>query len=184
MLNSTFKFPMDRNTQKCICQYNMRNGGIYINKIESIVKKFDSYALKKTGEMHSHDFYNISWIEKGEFYFSLDTVTYFVPDKSIIEILPHQLHAIENKKEISGTSINFTEEYFDTICPEWAHAIKYDILKPVHVIPIHNIVAERRIKELIAFLNNYSEKNNYSFLLDAKLYSVLTLLICTISELA
>lgn len=95
---------------------------------------------------------------------------------------PGELHKFESINQIKGISIDFTDDYFQNLNSQWAHYIKYDILRVVPVLQIHNIETETKIKDLISRLSAIYQKRNSSLRSIASLYSTLTLLLCTIAE--
>lgn len=167
-----------------VCQYTMQNDGVYMSDFANDMSAITDLAplTKDFREMHTHDFYNVTWVEHGGFDYIVDTVTYHVEDKSILMFLPGRIHSVQNANIFSGTSIDFTEDFFHCIDASWARAIKYDIMDGIHSLPIRNPGTEKRIKELIAQLHCYTEERKNSPQSVAKIYSSLTLLLCAIGD--
>lgn len=144
-----------------------------------------THAAKHTRyfhDIHTHDFYNIAWVEHGGFDYMVDTKKYHVEDKSILMFVPGGMHCLKNTNVISGTTIDFTEDFFLGIHSVLAHTIKFDIMEGLHVLPIRNPQTEKKIKELIALLRTYVQNTDTSTIAIAQTYSVLTLIFCAIAN--
>lgn len=107
---------------------------------------------------------------------------YFIKDKSLILFFPGKLHSLDSVDELAGISIDFTEDYFRCIDAAWTKHFKYDVMNDVHVLAIFDLDEERRIKESISMLRGVYDAGDYSLQTEARLYSMLTLLLCTIGE--
>ena len=103
-------------------KYNIKNN-IFITDITPSLSAFQDVNVNTRGMgiMHTHGFYNISWIEKGGFYYNVDLKRVYVRDKTLIMFSPGELHSLTDTKQISGISIDFTDEYFRCIDPKWSN---------------------------------------------------------------
>lgn len=170
-------------SHKQIGQYTMLED-ICVTDIANDMSEITSFAVETNlfQDMHTHDFYDIAWVERGGFDYIVDTKTYHVEDKTILMFLPGGMHCLQNTGMVSGVTIDFTEEYFRSIDPAWAHIIKYDIMDGMHVLPIRNKESEKEIKNLINQLRQQIENRNGTVLTTASCYSTLTLLLCAVGN--
>lgn len=69
-------------------KYNIKNN-IFITDITPSLSAFQDVNVNTRGMgiMHTHGFYNISWIEKGGFYYNVDLKRVYVRDKTLIMFL-------------------------------------------------------------------------------------------------
>lgn len=164
-------------------KYNIKNN-IFITDITPSLSAFqDAYVnTRGMGIMHTHGFYNISWIEKGGFYYNVDLKRVYVRDKTLIMFSPGELHSLTDIKQLSGISIDFTDEYFRCIDPKWSNYLKYDVIKDVPVLAISNPIEESNIKNIISSLRELCDKMDTSVQSEASIYSMLTLLLCAIAN--
>lgn len=157
---------------------------IYVTEIANYMSEITSFAVENNlfQDVHTHDFYDIAWVEHGGFDYIVDAKTYHVEDKTILMFVPGEIHCLQNTGMVSGVTINFTEEYFRSIGSAWAHVIKYDIMDRMHVLPIRNKESEKDIKNLVNQLRQQTESRDGTVLATANIYSTLTLLLCTIGN--
>lgn len=184
MGRSYIEYDQVRISHQNIGKYTIKNDGVYVTDIASDMADVTNFA-KQTNyfhNLHTHDFYNIAWIEQGGFDYEVDMNTYHVEDKSILMFIPGGTHCLRNTEAITGITIDFTEDYFRSIDPAWAHTIKFDVMNGVHVLPIRDPQTEHHIKELLSLLQSYTQNKGESILHTAQIYSTLTLLFCVIAN--
>lgn len=184
MENTHFDYSIEKISHKDVCKYTIPNVTVSVTDISTNMSSVNklAYLTDFFSEPHTHSFYNVAWIEHGGFNYMVDTETYFVPDNSILMFVPGGLHNISNAStENSGTSIDFTEEYFQFIDETSARVIKHDVMKNIHVLPIRDAETQRQIKDIISMLRHYVHHGD-DILSKAQIYSALTLLLCTVGK--
>lgn len=169
-----------------VCKYTLCGDDVFVNDVtDSLLRTKD--ANSKTlffNNFHTLDFYSVTWIEQGDFDLIVDMDKKHIPNKSVLFLVPGKLYRIANATSdlISGISINFSEEYFCSLNPLWAHFVKFDIMQKACVLPIRNHDTRQRIKELISLLKANQGNTDVSICSKALTYSALTVLMCVLSK--
>ncbi len=130
---------------------------------------------------HTHDFYNITWVEKGGFYYHLDMQSFNIPDNTILFHSPGEFHSFQSYEQAVVTSIDFSEDYFLHFDKNIAKKLKFDIQKNVPVLTIHDKETQQKIKERIALIKSLKSNPQTAFINTTSIYSALTILLCEIA---
>lgn len=136
----------------------------------------------RSRHLHTHDFYVISWVECGNFEYTLDTSVYHIGDKTLLFIAPGQLHSYDSNSSIEGVSVFFTENFFSSLPESWSHYLKHNIL--YNLSCLESIDKKTILKFKTSLENLQRELELFSEHRDTYIgvYSALALLIYGVSE--
>lgn len=97
------------------------------NTIEISHLSFNKESHCLTVKEHSHDYFQIIWIRKGQ---GLHTVNYEskqVADNSLIFIAPGVIHSVHICGEMDIVNISFSTSFLENLCPRMEALVKYDV---------------------------------------------------------
>lgn len=76
---------------------------------------------------HSHNFYQIVWIRKGNGQHSVNFETHEIANNTLFFIAPNVIHSVEISGENDIINISFSEDFFVNLCPMMETFIRYDL---------------------------------------------------------
>lgn len=180
MIPHIFTYNTIKLNNKEIGKYSFPNHQIYITNIFD-GHHYDDFKIYNQ-DLHTHDFYILTWVERGNFEYTLDIEKYHIDSSTLLLIAPGDIHSYHSDCAIEGISIFFTENFFSSLPENWSHFFKHNIL---HNLPFLKYKSEesrlafKTSLECLKYkLKLFSEhRKNY-----IGVYSALTLLLYGIVE--
>lgn len=94
-------------------------------KIENL-STHNNYELKKQKE-HSHDYFQIVWVKKGQGQYTINFENKEITDNSLIFIEPDIRHNVYLCGEMDIVNITFSTSFLEYLCPKMETLVKYDL---------------------------------------------------------
>ena len=137
-----------------------------------------------TFKSHSHDFYQIVWIRKGNGQHSVNFQTREIADNSLFFIAPNAIHSAELFGENDIVYISFKEDFFVYLCPMMETFIRYNVFGIASSFFLLSVTDEQADK-LNSFVDAMQEEQECDKYLSSKMLrmgSLLTLFIIEIKR--
>lgn len=137
-----------------------------------------------TFKSHSHDFYQMVWIRKGNGQHTVNFQTREIADNSLFFIAPNAIHSAELFGENDMVYISFKEDFFVYLCPMMETFIRYNVFGNASSFFILSVTDEQADK-LNSFVDAMQEEQECDKYLSSKMLrmgSLLTLFIIEIKR--
>lgn len=179
MKKNTFKYDTISVYSKNIGRFSLPEDSL---RITAFPTEFTN-SCRKQCQMHTHDFYCITWVEQGDFEYHIDSQKIKSKGKVLLVLSPGEVHYLKSDENLYGVSVNFTEDFFHYMPKEWATHIKKHVIKKTDYLNVTNNESESKIKKMMNLLKEFSEEEQDCQLWKMKAYSALTMLLCEITKI-
>lgn len=96
-------------------------------KIEVLSTQNNS-ELRKQKE-HSHDYFQIVWVKKGQGQYTVNFGSKEIADNSLLFIAPGISHSVHLYGEMDIVNITFSTSFLENLCPRVEALVKYDVFR-------------------------------------------------------
>lgn len=97
-------------------------------------------------------FYVLTWFQRAGFQVTINSKTYDIPDNSLLFLYPNDVVSHSDSGQVSGVSISFTEEYFESLRTVFAECV-YSCMRVIpHYIRVSDDDFSRSITNRIQLL--------------------------------
>ncbi len=84
---------------------------------------------QKRQKEHSHDYFQIVWVKKGQGLYTVNFESKEIADNSLLFIAPGIRHCIDLYGEMDIVNITFFTGFLENLCPKVEALVKYDVFR-------------------------------------------------------